>query len=54
MLTGAILPFNAVKATLNALLTFFLYKRLAAFLPRGGRSGPPPPPSPEAEAEAAA
>lgn len=50
MLTGAILPFNVVKASLNALLTFFLYKRIAAYLPRGTHRGPPPPPAAEAAA----
>ena len=43
MLTGAILPFNVVKATLNAVLTFVLYKRIAAYLPRGTQRGGPPP-----------
>lgn len=44
LLTGAILPFNVVKAAVNALLTFFLYKRIAAYLPRGPQRGAPPPP----------
>lgn len=37
MLPTAIIPFNLLKAGLNAVLTFVLYKRVSGFLHRGGR-----------------
>jgi riboflavin transporter FmnP len=35
MLPTAIIPFNLIKAGLNAVLTFILYKRVSGFLHRG-------------------
>jgi riboflavin transporter FmnP len=35
MLPTAIIPFNLLKAGLNAVLTFILYKRVSGFLHRG-------------------
>ena len=36
MLPTAIIPFNLLKAGLNAVITFILYKRVSGFLHRGG------------------
>lgn len=38
MLPTAIIPFNLIKAGLNAVLTFILYKRVSGFLHRDGMS----------------